>query len=443
MMRGVRKVALVPLLAVCCNALSHFDGAGITPSNNPIVTKYHSDWDIGSTIYVEHNIATHAVPGLVIGGVLFFIFASYFANRWCGLCSCFTKCCKKKDSEAGLYRSRKSKKSFKDAKKANKLAHPVVSAILRILIVVLFLGAAAGIAIGCVGSTSFHTSLVSTLQKLDDKASDLNSTLTNAAYTLSTVNISNLYLPNDTISSMEDAASSLIDDANTVFNKGTNFDGIRNMVTLATYFAVALPLLLGFIGAFAARGKLAYTMSVFLPLGILGMWVVFSFHYTVFITNVDTCYAVNNFLVPPGNTTADENASPLHFLFQCTNASTVDDALSYVGSAIVRTQNDLDLATNNQTKDQLEAQLVELTNTNTSLHGLVGCAPVTDLLNSVYTDLCGVMIESSLYLWQTQVALAVGLTVTFFVGLFAEHRVARKRKEDGYNPLLNLNDDDE
>jgi hypothetical protein len=441
----IKGVALVPLLAACCNALSHFDGAGISPDNNPIVTKYHSDWDIGSTIYVEHNIATHAVPGLVVGGVLFFICAAYFANRWCGLCGCFTKCCKKKDKDAGLYRSRKSKKgSLKDAKKQQKLAHPVVSALLRIIIVVLFLGSVAGIAVGCVGSMSFHTSLVSTLQMLDDKASDINTTLGTAAQVLSKVTIENVSIGNDTLPYMRDSATELVSDADTVYSKGTKWDALRNMVTFATYFAVAFPLLLGLLGAFAARGKLAYTMSVFLPLGILAMWVVFSFHYTVFITNVDTCYAVNNFLAPPDNTTQDQNASPIHFLFQCSNASIVQDALNFTAQAIADANNKLaDPTINNQTRDDLVSQITSLSNVNSSLFGLQGCAPVTDLLNGVYTDLCGVMIESSLYLWQTQVCLAVGLTVTFFVGLIAEHRMARKRKDDGYNPLLNLNDDEE
>lgn len=418
---AVGVVALL-LLVVSCNAL--FEGGNVSPSNNPTVDEYHSSVNIGGSDYFEKNIVIRSIPGLVLSFVLFIIPALYFMYRWCNCLFCCRRC------QKGRSRGRDV---FSDEKREYHLSHPVISMVLRVTIVVLFLIIGAGIALGFLSSSKFHTTLVTTLQAIDDKGTQINSAITSSAQALNSLVAINSTVPQTDLQALIQSGGNISKNVDNLNSQGSKYDGIRHNGIIAIYVLVVIPLLVGLAGSFLGRGRYAFIMAGLLPLGVLFMWLLFSIHYAIFIVNVDVCYSTNLFLLGKTNET-----NTLSVVIDCTNATAATNILNFI--AVATNETIQVMATN--TSDVLKNQLVLLNSTRQIVTGISGCNPVADLMTAQYTNLCGVAVEASLYLWESQVAVGSFLVFSLFIGVMSEYRIARRKKDgESFNALLSLNED--
>jgi hypothetical protein len=420
-------VLLLAIAVVNCNcSLIGFES--VEPGDNGIVNKYHTSLKLDDNDYLKQSLTIHIVPGVVVGVIFFLISSVYFAHRCCSQSSCF-RCMKKKK------RGRGRSGSWEREMKQYTLIHPAVSWALRGSLLLIFILVIPLIVIGILGSSSLHTQVTEALQVVNDSASTINATIYKTSFTLDNLIGINYTIPNDTLSELMENGNNIANQANKVNSVGPHVDSVRNTTTVVIYFIVSIPMLLGAIAAIFGKGRFAFIMSATLPIGLIAMWILFSFQYAVFIVNVDACYAIDDFLINSDYNNTDSN--PLSFIFDCSSLDIVAPVLDTISLAINETGKELAQSRNQTYNELLITQLASLYTANNNVEGLKGCTALATLMFSIYQTLCGNSVQASLFLWQSQIGLGVVLALALVLGLISEYRIGRQKKQVGA-PLLSL-----
>lgn len=432
-MNTLTTTILLFIFVVSASA-SLFSGGDVKPNNNPIVDKYHTELEI---THLGERLAAYILIGAFGAVALLTITLLYYFFRFCRKCWC---CCIK----ACRVKKTRPHDAFDDDEISGHKKNPFVSWILRISLLVLSLLVIALIVVGFVASTEVHKNITETTKTLDDTVSNMNRTAYNTEYTFT--NLISFNVSQETINDLKDfmnSTNNLAESTHTLNTEGPHLDSIRNNSAIGVYVFAFLPLIIGVIGAILGRGRLTFIMSMILPWLLIGFWVLFAFHYTMFIINVDICYAVDQFLVANSTDTSTNTTLPVIDAFNC---SLYSDAVApvilevnYLRELTLQLINE---TTNETQRAELKTQLTDLVNINSDLQEWQDCSGITNIMSVAYPDICGKAIEASLFLWRSQVGLVVVLLVTVIVGLVAENKITKslsKEKRGDYSTLALLN----
>lgn len=427
-MKGLLSFVSI-LLFVCFASASIFSGGDVSPANNPTVDKYHTNGDFKK---VAEKIIVFSVIGALGAVLLLTVTIIYYFFRFCRkfLCCCI-KACRVNKTRA---RSDSLERELMDA-------NPFVSWIFRIAIILLFLLVVALVIVGFIASIEVHKNIVETTSTIDKSVSSLNDTVYHTDYTfthLIDVQINQSII--DDWNDLMNSTNTLAIDAHHLNTVAPHLDSIRNNSALAVYVLVFIPMLVGLVGAILGRSRFTAIMGFILPWLVIGFWILFAFHFCMFAINVDVCYLIDDALTTNYTETVTQTNNKLNF--NCSDlilsATPVLDELNVLANL---TSWLISNTTNATLKEEYTNQLYNIQNITSDVSDLADCSSINAIMTVAYPDLCGKAISASLFLWRSQIAIAVVLLVTCIVGLISENKIipARKSRKNDYSHVALLN----